>query len=66
MRWQGLDNERLSVTLRCMKKSMSIRWDEELLERVDEARGDVPRARWIQRAIEEKLERDAEESPDES
>lgn len=34
---------------------------DELLARVDEARGDVSRSRWVRRALEEKLgESDAE------
>ena len=32
---------------------------EELLEAIDEARGDVPRTVWIRRAIEQRLAKEA-------
>lgn len=34
------------------KKPLSLRIDEDLLRRVDEARGDVPRTRFVERALE--------------
>jgi hypothetical protein len=41
------------------KKPLALRIDEGLLERVDAARGDVPRTRWVERALESALvERD--------
>ena len=43
-------------TLRYMAtKNMNLRLSEELLARVDVARGDVPRSVWIRRAIESGL-----------
>lgn len=36
---------------------LSFRCDRMLVEAVDAVRGDVPRERWLRRAIEEKLER---------
>jgi hypothetical protein len=38
------------------RKKTSMSFDEELLARVDAVRGDVPRSRWIERAIEARLE----------
>jgi hypothetical protein len=38
------------------KKALPFRIDEDLLRRVDEARGDVPRTRWVTRAIEAALD----------
>jgi hypothetical protein len=37
------------------KKPLPLRIDEELLRRVDEARGDVPRTRFVERALEAAL-----------
>lgn len=34
------------------RKPISFRWPEELLERIDYVRGDVPRSRWIERQLE--------------
>lgn len=36
--------------------SLGLRLDRVLIDRVDAARGDVPRARWIERAIEARLD----------
>lgn len=36
-------------------KAITVRLDEALLERVDVARGDVPRERWLRRAVEQEL-----------
>lgn len=38
------------------KKPLPLRIDEGLLARVDEARGDVSRTRWVERALEAALE----------
>ena len=38
-----------------MKRSVTFRLDEGLLDRVDSARGDVPRTRWVVRALESAL-----------
>jgi hypothetical protein len=45
------------------KKALPLRIDEKLLARVDEARGDVPRTRWVERALEEKLARSGVKIP---
>lgn len=34
---------------------LELRVEPELLARIDAARGDVPRARWVQRALEQAL-----------
>lgn len=36
-------------------KQVPLRLEDELLERVERARGDVPRERWIRRVIEKEL-----------
>ena len=36
-------------------KRVNLELPEQLLEEIDEARGDVPRNRWIRRAIEHRL-----------
>jgi hypothetical protein len=40
----------------------TLRLEDELAERVDGARGDVPRQRWLVRAVEQALE-DGDASP---
>lgn len=40
-------------------KEIKVRVPPELLARVDESRGDVPRERWIRRAIESRLDDEA-------
>jgi hypothetical protein len=37
------------------KKAVGLRFDPELIEAIDVARGDVSRNRWIERAIEHEL-----------
>lgn len=36
-------------------RTITVRMEEELLGRVDAARGDVPRERWVRRTLEEAL-----------
>jgi hypothetical protein len=36
---------------------VEFRWPDDLVARIDEARGDVPRSRWVQRTVEQALER---------
>jgi hypothetical protein len=43
-------------------KTINLPITEELLEAVDEARGDVPRTVWIRRAIEQRLDREKQET----
>lgn len=49
-------------------RQVSLRLAEEVVARIDAARGDVPRERWIRRAIDAGLEaasdHKGEESPD--
>lgn len=45
-----------STMLYMAKKPLPLRIDEELLRRVDEARGDVPRTRFVERALEKALD----------
>ena len=40
---------------------VNLRLPDELLAQVDEARGDVPRERWIRRAVEAALRQEAVE-----
>lgn len=40
-----------------MAKSVNFRWSDEFVATIDEARGDVSRSKFVQRAIREKLER---------
>ena len=42
--------------MRYMALPVSFRWAEEFVARVDAARGDVPRSRFVQRAVEAALE----------
>lgn len=37
------------------KRMHSLRLHDELIEQIDRARGDVPRTRWIERALENAL-----------
>ena len=48
----------LAVAILCcmVQRSIGLRLDAGLVERIDAARGDVPRARWIARAAERALE----------
>lgn len=39
-----------------MKKAVTFRLDPDLIQRVDEARGDVSRTRFLERALEAKLQ----------
>lgn len=39
-----------------MSQPISFRWSPELVERIDTARGDVPRSRWVRRAVEDALD----------
>ena len=45
------------------KKRVALQLDEDLLRRIDEGRGIVPRAAWIARACERDLERLAAMQP---
>jgi hypothetical protein len=42
-----------------MAKRIEFVWDDGLVERVDAARGDVSRSRWVQRAVESQLSKPA-------
>ena len=44
-----------------MNTQVNLRLPDELLAQVDEARGDVPRERWIRRAVEAALRQEAVE-----
>ena len=44
-----------------MNTQVNLRLPAELLAQVDEARGDVPRERWIRRAVEAALRQEAVE-----
>ena len=44
-----------------MNTQVNLRLPAELLAQVDEARGDVPRERWIRRAVEAALRHEAEQ-----
>lgn len=38
-----------------MSRVVSVRWDDELIDQIDAVRGDVPRSKWVQRAVEAAL-----------
>ena len=43
-------------THRCVEyKRLDITWPAPLIERIDNARGDVPRSTWIRRSVEKTL-----------
>jgi hypothetical protein len=51
----------LNLSVQCrsltyMSVRVEFRWSTELLARVDAVRGDVPRASWVRRAVEQALE----------
>lgn len=41
-----------------LPKAVNVRWPPDLLQRIDAARGIVPRSAWIRRAAERELERE--------
>lgn len=44
-------------------KHINLPLDEEMLDRLDQARGDVPRTKWIRSAIQERLGYPTAETP---